>query len=138
MKENIQKEIETTRKKHFENHEHKTKRLQEEFEHKARKHVEAQRREVAAMKSKLQERLKAKNMKRKQKNMEDQVAQTADTADTGAPDKAVDAEMRSTLNKAKIRLSKAFNDEVGIVVGSSRQKKLIIQTYKVSPEIYSC
>ena len=80
LKENIRKKL--RRKKHFENHEHKTKRLQEEFEHKARKHVEAQRREVAAMKSKLQERLKAKNMKRKQKNMDAQVQQTADMTDT--------------------------------------------------------
>ena len=136
LKENIQKEIETTRKKHFENHEHKTKRLQEEFEHKARKHVEAQRREVAAMKSKLQERLKAKNMKRKQKNMEDQVAQTADTADTGAPDKAVDAEMRSTLNKAKIKeLSKAFNDKAGIAVGSSKTNEIVNLDLESKPRV---
>ena len=62
---NIEKEIEIAQKQHNEHHQNKTKRLQEEFEIKARVHVEAQRREVAAMKNKLQERLKAKKMKMK-------------------------------------------------------------------------
>ena len=88
------------------------------------------------MKSKLQERLKAKKMKRKQKNMDAQVQQTADMTDTGVPDKAVDAEMRSTLNKAKIKeLSKAFNDEVGIVVGSSKTKEIDNTNLQSKPRV---
>ena len=75
-------------------------------------------------------------MKRKQKNMDAQVQQTADMTDTGVPDKAVDAEMRSTLNKAKIKeLSKAFNDKVGITVGSSKTNEIVNLDLESKPRV---
>ena len=112
---NIEKEIEIKKKEHFDNHEHKTKRLQEEFEHKARAHVEAQRREVAAMKNKLKERLKAKKMRMKKKRREKMQQQQQEVANGRQEDFMMDeSEMRATLSKAKIKeISAALNGSGG-------------------------
>ena len=72
-----------------------TNRIQREFEVKARDNIANQKKEVAAMKEKLQERLKRK---RERKIRKGEVSNEADQQ----PD-IDDSEMRMTLNKEKVK-----------------------------------
>jgi hypothetical protein len=106
LESELQQEIEAQKKMKHEKNEEESSRIQKAFELKARDHVENQRKEVAAMKEKLQERLKKKREKKKRRSQRGGEMKEGPDVD--------DAEMRATLSKARVKqLAIELNNKLG-------------------------